>query len=99
MLTKTFRISKPEILDLVRINLSYNHNGMLYWDLSNSLSQKAYGLLNAKLSLVAGKVRFELWFKNITATRYNSFVFEALGNIYGQSGKPFQAGITGSLTF
>ena len=44
-------------LNKIVANLNYRGIGEHYWDLSNTVSQDYYGLLDAKVSFVAGKVQ------------------------------------------
>ncbi len=82
-------------------NLNYRGVGEHYWDLSNSVSQGYYGLVDAKLSFVTGKVQLDLWGKNIFDTSYNAYYFEIaqLNNSYVQMGKPATMGVNLKVTF
>ncbi|MCG6187193.1 TonB-dependent receptor [Maribellus maritimus] len=99
-LYKTFEF-KNGFLEKLIANLSYKGVGKHYWSLDNSVYQDYYGLLDAKLSFVTGKFRFEIWGKNIFDTSYNTYYFEisSLHNSYVQMGKPASLGVNLKVAF
>ena len=88
-------------LNRIIANVNYRGIGEHYWDLSNSISQDYYGLIDAKVSFVAGKVQLDIWGKNLSDTEYNSYYFEIrqLKNSYVQMGAPATFGANLKLTF
>lgn len=98
--SKTFEI-ESSFLNNVIASLNYKGVGEHYWNLGNTESQDYYGLLDAKLSFVAGKVQLDIWGKNIFDTSYNSYYFEIrqLQNAYVQLGSPASFGANLKLTF
>jgi len=88
-------------LDKMVVNINYRGVGKHYWDLTNSESQNYYGLVDAKLSFVAGKVQLDIWGKNIFDTSYNSYYFEisSLKNAYVQLGRPATIGVNLKVSF
>lgn len=96
-LNQTVPVKGLPYLDKIRLNLLYQRTGQQYWDLVNAYREKAYGLVNAKLSFIRKNVKVEFWGKNLFNTSYKSFLFEALNKTYAQVGKPFQAGMNLSL--
>lgn len=96
-LNQTVLVKGLSCLDKIRLNLLYQRTGQQYWDLVNAYKEKAYGLVNAKLSFIRKNVKVEFWGKNLFNTSYKSFLFEALNKTYAQVGKPFQAGMNLSL--
>lgn len=92
-LTQTFTFKTSAFLDMLRMNVLYNQNGKSYWDLSNKYKQKTYGTVNAKISFIKGNLQLEVWGKNLFNANYNTFLFEALGDIYAQTSRPMQLGL------
>lgn len=68
--------------------------GKIYWNESNTESQKLYFLAGASLTLEAGDWSVQLWGKNLTSTKYHTFYFMSMGNEFLQRGKPLQGGVT-----
>lgn len=95
--TQTLTFKYIKWMDKLRFNVLYSRTGSLYWNLSNTLKEADYGLLNGKISLISGKYQFDVWGKNLTNTRYHAFLFESLPNVYAQSGKPLQVGVNFSV--
>lgn len=95
--TQTLTFSNVKWIDKLRFNVLYSRTGSLYWNLSNTLKEASYGLLNGKISLISGKCQFEVWGKNLTNTRYNAFIFESGPMAYAQSGKPLEVGVNFSV--
>ena len=96
---KTFKLKNSNILDNIRINAMYRGAGRIYWNELNSQEQPYYGLIDAKLSFMKKSFQFDLWTKNMFNSYYASFYFEALGNMYVQTGKPLQIGMNLSFKF
>ncbi|HEX2934994.1 MAG TPA: TonB-dependent receptor [Bacteroidales bacterium] len=104
--TQTLLFNKSSFIDQIKLNVLYNQNGLLYWDLENNLNKRAYRLietpyrtLSAKVSFIKGNVQFDIWGKNLLNADYHSFLFEALGNTYIQKGKPMQLGVNVLVKF
>lgn len=73
--------------------------GRIYWTESNSVSQPFYTTLGARLTLECQQLTVNLWGKNLTDERYNTFYFESASRGFEQHGKPLQVGIDLSLHF
>ena len=74
--------------------------GKVYWDEANAYSQPFYATLGVNAGVeIAGKVSMELWGKNITDTRYDTFSFESMGNRFAQWGAPRHFGVRLKLAF
>lgn len=97
--TQTILCERIPFLDKIRLNVSYQQNGTLYWDLANNLKEEAYGLLNAKISFIRKNLQVDVWAKNIGDTQYNAFIFEVGPAAYAQSGRPRQIGLNLSMKF
>ncbi|MCM1521594.1 MAG: TonB-dependent receptor [Muribaculaceae bacterium] len=67
--------------------------GSIYWDEENLYKQPFYADLGATLGVEFPQVLFEVWFRNVTNTRYNTFRYESIGNTFFQRGAPFHWGI------
>ncbi len=80
-------------LKQISVNVNYQYFGKIYWNDDNSAWQKAYGLLNGRISFMTGNIDFGIWGKNILNTQYNAYYFSALGHDYVELGKPIQFGI------
>jgi len=90
--TQTFRLENARWLDRIRVNAVYNQTGELYWNLSNTLKEETYGLLNAKVSFTKGDLQLDVWGKNVLNTRYRAFIFESGPSAFAQAGRPMQLG-------
>lgn len=88
-----------DFINTINLNANYQYFGKLYWNDANEAYQESYGLLNAKISASAKFFDFGLWGKNLLASDYNSFYFEAIGNSYVQLGKPVQFGLFAKIKF
>ena len=88
----SFRI-RESWLKQISVNVNYQYFGKIYWNDDNSAWQKAYGLLNGRISFITGNIDFGIWGKNILNTQYNAYYFSALGHDYVELGKPIQFGI------
>jgi iron complex outermembrane receptor protein len=76
-----------------RINTNYAYNGGFYWEASNRVRQNAYGLLNAEIAYSPDdRWTVKLWGRNITATKYYSFVDATPFGDRGRVGAPVTYG-------
>lgn len=73
---------------------SYTGVGNIFWNDSNTINEKYYGLVNAKISFGTRKLTLDLWGKNITNKEYFAFQFETSGKNYVQLGRPITFGAT-----
>ncbi len=76
-------------------------NGPTYWDTDNTYKQKFYALLSLRVGLDMGRVRLNVCGRNITSTRYATFLVtsSATGteHSFAQRGTPFQFGVDASI--
>lgn len=99
----TLGLSKahPDLTLTIGINASAQ--GKTYWNEANTLSQKMYALLGAHARVDFKWFSVNLWGRNLTNTKYNSFAVEsaATGTDYwfGQKGNPFHCGVDVSFHF
>ena len=85
------------------IGANMNGQGKIWWDESNTYAQKFYATLGAHACADFGLCKLNLWTRNITDTRYNTFAFssKATGRevFMAQRGNPFQCGFDLSFHF
>lgn len=85
------------------IGANMNGQGKIWWDESNTYAQKFYATLGAHACADFGLCKLNLWARNITDTRYNTFAFssKATGRevFMAQRGNPFQCGFDLSFHF
>lgn len=73
--------------------------GDIYWDEANDYRQPFYAQLGAIMSLKYDKIDVRVWGENLTSTKYNSFYFLSMGNVFVQKGLPWRAGVALSFMF
>ena len=80
-----------------------NAQGKIWWDEANTYSQKFYAVLGAHIGADLGVCHLNLWARNLTDTKYNTFAFssKATGQevFMAQRGNPFQVGVDISIHF
>lgn len=85
------------------IGANMNGQGKIWWDESNTYAQNFYATLGAHACADFGAFKLNLWARNITDTRYNTFAFssKATGRevFMAQRGNPFQCGFDLSFHF
>lgn len=83
--------------------VNMNAQGKIWWDEANTYSQKFYAVLGAHLLADLGACKINLWARNLTDTKYNTFAFssKATGQevFKAQRGNPFQMGVDVSIHF
>lgn len=84
-------------LQTITIGANYSLVGKIYWDEQNMHSQSSYGLLGGYMQLAFKRADVQLWARNITDTKYNTFWFESMSRGFEQHGKPIQFGATLSM--
>lgn len=81
----------------VTVGLNMSAQGKIYWDETNSIGQNFYAVLGAHADADFGPLHVNLWVRNLTDTKYNTFAVQsaATGTRYtfGQLGNPFQLGV------
>ncbi len=77
--------------------------GRIFWTENNTLRQPFYALLGAQVGLDMGLVKLNLWGKNLTNTRYDTFCFTSSASTrplkFAQQGRPLQVGLDLRLSF
>lgn len=95
----------PEGFTLRSITLGANliAQGQTWWNVENTQKQRFYATLGAHAYFDFGRLGVNVWARNLTDTKYNTFAVEsgATGQklTFAQMGNPFQAGIDISLHF
>ncbi len=96
-------LSQGGMLRSVTVGANVVGNGNTYWDSENLYSQKLYAILGAHVALDFGAVRVDLWGRNLTDTKYNTFLVNSSADqttrSFAQRGNPIQAGVDVSLHF
>ncbi len=81
----------------VTIGADVTGNGKTYWNADNTLSQKFYALLGAHVVIDFGPVVIDVWGRNLTNTKYNTFLIESstdgVERSFAQRGNPLQVGV------
>ncbi len=94
---------QESVLKSLTFGVNMNGQGKIWWDEANTYSQKFYAVMGAHLCADLGVCKVNLWSRNLTNTKYNTFAFssKATGQeIYmAQQGNPFQIGVDVSLHF
>jgi iron complex outermembrane receptor protein len=67
------------------------YTGEQYFDLKNTISQKAHLLINARASLYTGKMEFSIWGRNLGSVKYISYAYD-FGGMH--LGNPLTWGLT-----
>lgn len=75
------------------IDMNLRGTGSIYWNESNSIKQPFYALLGAGFTFKAPKWEVEVWGRNLTCTKYNTFYFMSMGNEFLQKGNKINAGL------
>ncbi|MGN0222355.1 MAG: TonB-dependent receptor [Prevotella sp.] len=85
------------LLKRIVIGVDVAGNGKTYWDIDNRYFQNLYAQLGAHLLLDMGWVRVNLWGRNLTNTKYNTFLVESsvdgVSNTFAQRGLPIHLGV------
>ena len=81
----------------VTVGMNLSAQGKTYWDEQNTIGQNFYAVVGAHADADFGPLHVNLWVRNLTDTKYNSFAVQsaATGTRYtfAQLGNPFQMGV------
>lgn len=86
-------------LDALSFNLNCRGIGSIYWDEENEYRQPFYAELGASVRLEHRKFSLDIWGKNLTDTKFDTFRYESIGNNFFQRGNPVRGGVTLRLAF
>lgn len=94
-------VSHSGFLRAVTPGISVSGNGCTYWDVDNDSRQNLYATLGAHAVFDFGNVQVNVWGRNLTDTKYNTFLVNS--SVYGvnrsftQRGNPLRVGVDVSL--
>ena len=78
-------------------------NGPTYWDAANQYKQDFYAVEGAHLTLDFGSIDIDIWGRNLTDTKYNTFLVnssvDGTTRSFAQRGTPIQAGVDLRIKF
>ncbi len=82
---------------VIIFDVNVKGNGKIYWNEENTLSQPFHALLGASVSLSHPEWEVQIFGRNITDTRYNTFYFKSMGNEFLQRGEGINLGLAFTL--
>ena len=85
-------------LEYVIFRVAANGAGRIYWNEANTFSQPFYALLEASIRFEHRHWAVDVWGRNLTDTRYDTFYFMSIGNSFLQRGRPRTFGVSLSIT-
>lgn len=88
----TWAFSRGRLAELT-IGANVGGAGRIYWTESNTRHEHFTPVLGARLVAAFGNVRVQLWGRNLTDARYDSFCFESASRVFAQRAKPVQGGV------
>ena len=98
-----YRVDMGQALRALTFGANVTAQGKTYWNEANSLSQKLYAVLGAHVDADFGKLNVSLWGRNLTGTKYNTFVVDSpmagATNYYANQGLPLQLGLDVRMRF
>lgn len=98
-----FDILRGGRLKSVAVGADVTGNGKTYWDVDNDCCQKFYAVLGAHATFDFGTAKVRLWGRNLTDTRYNTFLVnsavDGVRRSFAQRGNPVHAGVDVTLQF
>ena len=85
------------LLRSLTIGANLSAQGKTYWDELNTYSQKLYAVLGAHACFDFGLLSVNVWGRNLTDSRYNTFAFDSSATgtkkFFAQRGNPLQVGV------
>lgn len=87
-----YAFSFSGILRKMTMGAGLNGAGKVYWTEKNDVCQDLYANLQAHVSFDFGLISLNVWGKNLTNTRYNTFYFENMGKGFAQIANPLHFG-------
>ncbi len=89
-------LSQGGVIRSITLGANVVGNGRTYWDVENTYSQKLYAVLGAHATFDFGSFTVNLWGRNLTNTRYNTFLVNSSADqttrSFVQCGNPIQVG-------
>lgn len=103
MVDYRFDFTGDAFVKSLTVGANVNAQGKIWWDEANTYSQKFYAVAGAHACADFGACKLNLWVRNLTDTKYNTFAFssKATGQevFMAQRGNPIQAGFDLSFHF
>lgn len=94
-------LSRGGLLKAVTVGADVSGNGKTYWDVDNEYSQKVYAVLGAHAMFDLGAVIVNVWGRNLTDTKYNTFLvnsaIDGVARSFAQRGNPVRVGVDVSV--
>ncbi|MDO4971347.1 MAG: TonB-dependent receptor [Bacteroidales bacterium] len=81
------------------VDANLRGTGEIYWNEANDVKQPFYCQLGASATLAGDNYSLELWGKNLTSTKYNTFYFVSIGHAFLQRGHGISCGATLRINF
>ena len=88
-----------DVLRAFTLGAHVKAQGSTYWNEANTLRQKAYATLGAHADLEFTHCTLSIWGRNLTDTRYNTFMVETSSMAFAQRGNPIQVGMDVRMHF
>lgn len=85
--------SKPLGLSRLTMSVSRSDTGRIWWTEANDAMQDEYSQLNANLTLHFTEMELELWGRNLTDARFDTFRFHSMKRDFSQVGRPRDFGL------
>ena len=97
-LTADYRLAS-----MLTIGADFHANGPIYWASENRHKQSLYGVLGAHALFDFGAFSVNVWGKNLTNSRYNTFLVESAADgvkrNFAQRSNPIQLGVDVAVKF
>ncbi len=89
------------VLKSLTFGLNVQGKGKIYWEADNDICQNFYATLGAHAALNMGRVVLDVWGRNLTGTKYNTFLVNSklTNQNFAQRGLPAQFGIDVRMHF
>ena len=87
------------VLESVTFRAGCTAAGRIYWTEQNNTWQDLYALLDGGVTLKFPALEVDVWGRNLTATRYDTFYFESMSRGFAQEGAPRRFGIDLRMKF
>ncbi|KAA6316436.1 Pesticin receptor [termite gut metagenome] len=88
----TLKCGESSFVDELRFHADYAGAGKIYWTEKNDVAQDFYGMLNWRISVIAGNAQVDFRMRNMLNQKYTTFYFESMGRGFTQAGKPMEFG-------
>lgn len=90
---------RSRLLERIVPSVDLHGVGPIRWNEANTLVQPFYQLTGLSLRFERGRHALDLWCRNLTDTRYDTFYFLSVGEEFVQRGRPRTFGATLQLAF